>query len=66
MSEAKTKPSTSAPADTSADSQVDPLNLVNPFTTVTTQEELSILKCTNKEQAITYEKHLRKLAEKAI
>ena len=66
MSEAKTKPSTSAPANTSADSQADPLNLVIHLPTVTIQEELSVLKCTNKEQAIAYEKHLRKLAEKAI
>ena len=66
MSEAKTEPSTSTPADTSTSSQVDPPNLANPLTTVTTQEELSILKCTNKEEAIAYEKHLRKLAEKVI
>ena len=33
---------------------------------VTTQEKLSVLKCPNKEQAIAYKKHLRKLAEKVI
>ena len=42
------------------------MNLASTLTTVTTQEELSVLKCTNKEQAIAYDKHLRKLAEKAI
>ena len=43
-----------------------PVNPVNTSATVATHEELSIMKCTNKEEAITYEKHLRGLAERAI
>ena len=66
MSQTKAEPNTAAPADTSAESQAVPSNLASTLTTVTTQEELSVPKCTNKEQAIMYEKHLRKLTEKVI
>ena len=66
ISQSKAEPGTAAPADTSAESQAGPANLMSMLTTVAAQEELSVLKCTNKEQAIAYEKHLRKLAEKAI
>ena len=43
-----------------------PANPANTSATVTTHEELSIMKCINKEEAIAYEKHLRGLTERVI
>ena len=66
MSHTKAEPNTAAPVDTSAESQAGLVNPVRVLATVATQEELLIMKCTNKEQAIAYEKHLWKLTEKVI
>ena len=76
MSGAKPDPDTTATADTEGQATTTHsstntksqarANLVRQPATVTTQEKLSVLKCTNKEEAIAYEKHLRKLAENAI
>ena len=57
---------TDAHQGTGTENPAIPANLVNTSATVTTHEELSIMKCTNKEEAITYEKHLRGLTERVI
>ena len=57
---------TDAHQGTSTDNPAVPVNPANTSATVTTHEELSILKCTNKEEAITYEKHLRSLTERVV
>ena len=57
---------TDAHQGTSTENPAVPVNLVNTSTTVATCEELSIMKCTNKEEAITYKKHLRDLTERAM
>ena len=51
---------------TSTDNPTVPANPANTSTTVATCEELSIMKCTNKEEAIAYEKCLRSLAERVV
>ena len=61
-----TAETTDACQGTSTDNPAVPANLANTSATVTTHEELSILKCTNKEETITYEKHLRSLTERAV
>ena len=57
---------TNAHQGTSTENPAVPANLVNTSATVTTHEELSIMKCTNKEEAIAYEKCLRGLADRVI
>ena len=57
---------TDAHQGTSTENPAVPANLMNTSATVTTHEELSIMKCTNKEEAIAYEKHLRGLTERVI
>ena len=61
-----TTETTDAHQGTSTDNPAVPANPVNTSATVATHEELSILKCTNKEEAITYEKHLRSLTERVV
>ena len=57
---------TDAHQGTSTDNPGVLANPVNTSATVATCEELSIMKCTNKEEAITYEKCLRDLTERVI
>ena len=60
----KAEPEATLVADTSAEAPEDPPNLPNPLnplnllTTVASCEELSVLKCTNKEEVIAHEKQL--------
>ena len=65
----KAEPEATAMADTSAEAPGDPPNLLNPpnpLATVASCEELSVLKCTNKEDPIAHEKHLKCLTDIAI
>ena len=57
---------TDAHQGTSTDNPAVPVNPANISATVTTHEDQSIMKCTNKEEAIAYEKHLRSLTERAV
>ena len=57
---------TDAHQETGTENPAVPANPANTSATIATHEELSIMKCTNKEEAITYKKCLRDLIERAI
>ena len=65
---AKLEPSTTEPSTDGTTEAVDPANVPNPLTTVTSahEEELHVIKCLNPQEAVTHEKHLHDLVKKPL
>ena len=55
----KGEPTTSEPSVAETTNPMDPVNPLNPLTSATTahEDELSVLKCLNPQEAIAHEKH---------
>ena len=68
MSDGATKrePTTSEPSIAETTNPMDPADPPNPLTTVAHDDELSLLKCLNPQEAIAHEKHLKALVKMAL